>query len=145
MLSNLFTYRPRIVCHGFKSRTEKRGQPYEIPAFSTLYGKAPWVWHKFSISMSAPFSSVTINCPFGLTLDQAKGSSCIRGSMPNLPRAARLAELARQEFAKRQKAIEVDNTISKITLEFIIGSRSGDPVKIRYLTSSESDLTNERS
>src|SRR5262249_3645300 len=39
MQPNLFNYRPRIVCHGFKPRTEKRGQPYELPAFSHYTAK----------------------------------------------------------------------------------------------------------
>lgn len=47
------------------------------------------------------------------------------------------------EIARHQKAIEVDDSISKITLEVIIGKRDADPVKVRYLTSSETDLTAE--
>lgn len=58
-----------------------------------------------------------------------------------LSRAQQLVRVITDEITRHQKALEVDNTISKITLEVIIGKRNADPVKVRYLTSSEIDLT----
>lgn len=58
-----------------------------------------------------------------------------------LTRAAPMIQIIQTELKKHQKALEVDDSVSKITLEIIMGKRNGDPVKIRYLTSSESDLT----
>ena len=58
-----------------------------------------------------------------------------------LSRAALLLQVISSELKRHQKALELDESVAKITFEVIIGKRSGDPVKVRYLTSSESDLT----
>jgi len=57
-----------------------------------------------------------------------------------LPRAAALLETIAIEFRKRDRAIEQDQETTKITIELIIGRRSGAPVKVRYLTSAECDV-----
>jgi hypothetical protein len=61
--------------------------------------------------------------------------------MPLLPRAAFWLATIQSEFKKRDRAIEQDTETTKVTVELILGKRTGDPVKIRYLTSSETDLT----
>lgn len=68
------------------------------------------------------------------------GTTLAIQSPPLLPRAERLAQLATRELARRSKILEIDNSIEKITLEFIIDKHSGDAKKIRYLTSSVTDL-----
>jgi len=59
---------------------------------------------------------------------------------PLLPRAAGLLDAIHIELKKRDRLIEQDNETTKITLELILGKRSGKPVKIRYLTTAECDL-----
>jgi hypothetical protein len=58
-----------------------------------------------------------------------------------LPRAASWLAAIQAEFKKRDRAIEQDTETTKIIVELILGKRTGDPVKIRYMTSSECDLT----
>jgi hypothetical protein len=62
-------------------------------------------------------------------------------SPPLQPRAASWLEVIRAELKKRDRSIEVDTETTKVTIELILGKRSGNPVKIRYLVSSEFDLT----
>jgi hypothetical protein len=57
-----------------------------------------------------------------------------------LPRAAAWLEVIASELKKRDRVIEQDSETTKVTLELILGKRSGQPVKVRYLTSSECDL-----
>lgn len=58
-----------------------------------------------------------------------------------LPRAQVLLAAIQTELKKRDRIIEQDNETTKITLELILGKRSGNPVKIRFIASSECDLT----
>ena len=61
-----------------------------------------------------------------------------------LSRMSRVVRVVTGEFLKHDRALENDLTISKIELEILIGLRTGDPVKVRYRTSSETDLTKEK-
>lgn len=45
---------------------------------------------------------------------------------------------------QNQKALEI-GSFSKVNFEIIIGQRSGNPVKLRVLLSSESDLSESAS
>lgn len=58
-----------------------------------------------------------------------------------LSRAEAIIEVLSSEIKKHQRALEQDDAICKINFEVILGRRSGRPVKVRFLTSSESDLT----
>lgn len=62
-------------------------------------------------------------------------------ALPLLPRAEAWLSAIQAEFKKRDRMIEQDTETTKVTLELIIGKRSGKPVKIRYLTTAECDLT----
>jgi hypothetical protein len=50
-------------------------------------------------------------------------------------------DVVTRELRAHGRAIEVDESITKIRLELILGRRSGSVVKVRYEALSETDLT----
>ena len=72
-------------------------------------------------------------------------TSCPKSSptKPVLSRASTMSDILNDWLAKNQKALEIGE-YNKVTLEIIIGKRTGNPVKLRSLLSYESDLTETR-
>lgn len=58
-----------------------------------------------------------------------------------LPRATRIYEVLGREILRREKVLEIDNTLTRIRFEIIIGRQSGNPVKVLYDAHSDTDLT----
>jgi hypothetical protein len=58
-----------------------------------------------------------------------------------LARAKKFAEIVVGELKKREKPLECDDTIEKITIEIILGNRAHDPVQVRFSTSSATRLS----
>ena len=59
-----------------------------------------------------------------------------------LSRSASMNQIITNWLQQNQKALEV-GSYSKVNFEIIIGQRSGNPVKLRVLLSSESDLSEQ--
>jgi hypothetical protein len=58
-----------------------------------------------------------------------------------LTRAKAVLKAIESELLKHERAIEIDNTITKINVTVLISRRTGDPVKVLYNATSETDLT----
>jgi hypothetical protein len=58
-----------------------------------------------------------------------------------LSRAEKILSAVRAELARHDKALEIDDGISKIELTVVMSLRTGDPVKVIYGPVSERDLT----
>lgn len=58
-----------------------------------------------------------------------------------LPRATKILKVIGDDLSRREKVLEIDQTLTRIRYEIIIGRHSGDPVKILYDAHSDTDLT----
>ena len=58
-----------------------------------------------------------------------------------LHRASRIAQVLTQELARHDRALEIDEGLTKIELTVFISRRTGGPSRVLYVRHSESDLT----
>jgi hypothetical protein len=57
-----------------------------------------------------------------------------------LPRARRVLQIVEGELSRREQAIENDISLNRIDIGVIFGTRTGNPVKVKLVIDSETDL-----